>query len=261
MNGEFDAKLVFKSSGTTGTETSRHLIKDPDIYQKSFLKGFERIFGEPSQYVILALLPSYLERKDSSLVYMADFLIKKSQNPISGFYLNNYNDLQQKLRSIRSSSKRKKVILLGVSFALLDMARDFPVHFPELIIIETGGMKGRREEMIREELHEKIKEGFGVGQVYSEYGMTELLSQAYSTGEGLYSSPPWMKVLIRDTNDPLTLLSPGRSGGINIIDLANIDSCPFVATQDLGKVRKDGKFEVLGRFDNSDIRGCNLMVV
>lgn len=257
--GDFKPDVNFLSSGTTGSSVSRHYVKDIDLYRKSFLKTFQMFFGNPDQYTILALLPSYLEREGSSLIFMVDELINRSNKPESGFFLKDQNDLSKLLRSLKS--KNEKVILFGVSFALVDFANNFPMEFPGLIIIETGGMKGRRKEMVRTELHTILRKGFGVRQVYSEYGMTELLSQAYSTGNGKYSTSSWMKVLIRDMNDPLTLLPTERTGGINVIDLANIHSCSFIATQDLGRLDEDGKFEVLGRFDNSDTRGCNLLVV
>jgi hypothetical protein len=257
--GDFKPEINFSSSGTTGTSVSRHYVKDIKLYRKSFLKTFQLFFGNPDQYTILALLPSYLEREGSSLIFMVNELIERSNKPESGFFLHNQRDLSILLRSLKS--KNEKVILFGVSFALVDFATDYQMDFPGLIIIETGGMKGRRKEMVRTELHSILKKGFGVKQIYSEYGMTELLSQAYSVMGGKYSTPSWMKVLIRDMNDPLSLLSRGKTGGINVIDLANIHSCSFIATQDLGSLDKDGKFEVLGRFDNSDARGCNLMVV
>jgi phenylacetate-coenzyme A ligase PaaK-like adenylate-forming protein len=254
------ADEVFTSSGTTGIQNSRHYVGRLDLYSQSFTTGFEQFFGRTDDYVLLALLPSYLEQGGSSLVYMADKLIGLSGKSESGFYLHEYEKLAQVLASLRN--KNKKVILLGVTYALLDLAEQFPFHFPELILVETGGMKGRRQEMIREDLHKKLSSSFGIKQVYSEYGMTELLSQAWSKGDGVFETPPWMKVLIRDVNDPLSLLPEGKSGGINIIDLANIYSCSFIATSDLGKQIPDGsgKFIVLGRFDNSDVRGCNLMV-
>lgn len=247
---------VFLSSGTTGSLVSKHYVPDLSIYEKSFLKGFELFYGNPEQFIILAILPSYLERKDSSLVYMAGKLIELSKNPSSGFFLQNYDALIE----ILSRSTGQKVFLLGVTYALLDLAENY--KFPPFngIIMETGGMKGRRKEIIREELHAFLCEGFQVQQIHSEYGMTELLSQAYSKGNGIFKSPPWMKVLIRDTNDPKSLAGDHKTGGINIIDLANIHSCSFIATQDLGKTHTDGSFEILGRFDNSDIRGCNLMI-
>lgn len=249
---------VFFSSGTTGSIPSRHFVFDTGVYEESFLRGFRRVYGEPSDYCILALLPGYLERSNSSLVYMADRLIELSGCPHSGFYLHNIAMLAEKLHWLYGKGHR--IILLGVSFALLDLAEQHPMQIPKAIIMETGGMKGRRRELLREELHRVLKNAFGVPSVHSEYGMTEMFSQAYSTGDGLFSCPPWMRLLIRDPNDPLSLLPEGRSGGINIIDLANIYTCSFLATQDLGKIYPGGSFEVLGRFDNSDIRGCNLMV-
>ena len=257
----FDGKpeAVFTSSGTTGSNTSLHFIKNLNLYEESFLSGFEMFFGKPNEYVVLGLLPSYLERQGSSLIYMVNKLIELSGKKESGFYLNEYSELQNLLIKLRS--KNKKTILFGVSFALLDMAENFPVDFPELIIMETGGMKGKRKEMIREELHNILTKAFGVKKIFSEYGMTELLSQAYSIGDGLFDTPPWMKILIRDTEDPFSYLKVNKTGGINVIDLANIYSCSFIETQDLGKLHQNGKFEVLGRFDNSDVRGCNLLVV
>lgn len=259
LSSSKQAQLVFESSGTSSVQTSKHLVVESDMYIKSFLDAFKIFYGDPSDYCILALLPSYLERKGSSLVFMIDRLIKLSKHPLSGFYLNNLQELKISLQHLRSENQG--TILFGVSFALLDMANKFPLHFPELTIIETGGMKGRRREMVREELHTHLKKGFGVEKIHSEYGMTELLSQAYSQGDGIFRSPPWMKILIRDINDPLTLLGQGRTGGINVIDLANMFSCSFIETKDLGKRYSDHSFEVLGRFDQSDIRGCNLMVV
>jgi phenylacetate-coenzyme A ligase PaaK-like adenylate-forming protein len=256
----FSVEAVFKSSGTTGSQNSSHYLAKTDLYIKSFTKGFEKFFGLPHDFVILALLPSYLEQGNSSLVYMAKKLIELSGAAESGFYLNEYEKLASLLTMLRNEGK--KVMLLGVTYALLDLTEQFPIRFPELILVETGGMKGRREEMIREALHETLQQSFGVGQIFSEYGMTELLSQAWSKGEGIFETPPWMKVLIRDVNDPLSLLPEGKSGGINVIDLANLYSCSFIATSDLGKLLpgSNGQFTVLGRFDNSDVRGCNLMV-
>ncbi len=258
VSGRFAPQVVFTSSGTTGSAVSRHHVKNQELYAKSFFKGFEYFFGNITEYVILALLPSYLEREGSSLVYMADKLIRGTRDERSGFYLHDYDKLSETLMKLKFSEKR--VLLLGVTYALLDMAERFNVPFPELTVMETGGMKGKRKEMVREELHNKLIQAFGIKKVFSEYGMTELLSQAYSKGEGIFYTPPWMKILVRDINDPLTLLPAGKSGGINIIDLANIHSCSFIAVQDLGKVHVDGGFEILGRFDNSDIRGCNLMI-
>ena len=250
---------VFKSSGTTGMNRSQHFIQDISLYEDSFQKAFLHFYGDISDYTVLALLPSYVENGESSLVYMADFLIKASDNPHSGFYLNNYDLLIKKLQQLANSSK--KILLLGVSYALLDLVESHEFELPNMIIMETGGMKGRRKEMIREDLHKQLCQGFGVDAIHSEYGMTELLSQAYSKGNGVFSCPPWMKILIRDTNDPFAYMAPEKSGAINIIDLANLYSVSFLATQDLGKKWENGDFEVLGRFDNSDIRGCNLLVM
>ena len=259
ISGIFNEAIIFSSSGTTGSQTSKHVVKDLHLYVKSFQKGFELFFGKPENYVIVALLPSYLDREGSSLVYMVDHLMKDSYQSENGFFLNEFAELVKLLKSAKK--KNKRVILFGVTFALLDLAEKYAMDIPDLIIIETGGMKGRRKELVREELHDRLKKAFHVNQICSEYGMTELLSQAYSLGEGVFETPPWMKVLIRDTNDPLTLLSEGKTGGINVIDLANIHSCSFIATQDLGKMHNKEDFEVLGRFDNTDVRGCNLMFV
>lgn len=245
----------FHSSGTTGSLTSKHYIADLSIYKESFNKGFESFYGNPKDMRILALLPSYIEQGNSSLVYMVDHLIKESQHPESGFYLNHSEKLAKIL-----NDKNAPTILLGVTYALLDLVEKYEINNSKLIVMETGGMKGRRKEMIREDLHNILTKRFQVLSIHSEYGMTELLSQAYSKGEGKFNTPPWMKVLIRDTNDPLSLLGYNKTGGINVIDLANIYSCSFIATQDLGKLHKNNSFEVLGRFDASDIRGCNLMV-
>tara|TARA_R110001583_G_C5670235_1_gene410763 strand:- start:14896 stop:15873 length:978 start_codon:yes stop_codon:yes gene_type:complete len=250
---------TFLSSGTTGSLQSKHYVTDISIYEKSFEKGFEFFYGNIEDYTVLALLPSYLERDGSSLIYMANYFIKKSKKPKSGFYLNNLDELQKTL--IKLDEKGEKILLIGVSFALLDLVEKHQFQLKNTVIMETGGMKGRRKELIREELHGELCKGFGVEKIHSEYGMTELLSQAYSKGNGIFECPPWMKILTRDTEDALTILPQGKSGGINVIDLANINSCSFIATQDLGKTYKNGTFEVLGRFDNSDIRGCNLMVL
>ncbi|MGI4729899.1 MAG: hypothetical protein ACRYGB_15095 [Janthinobacterium lividum] len=251
-------EVTFTSSGTTGTFTSRHLVSDVSWYKNSFRSGFRQFYGDVKSYAFLALLPSYLERSGSSLIYMVEDLIVETDNSDSGFYLYNDEDLLEKLNLLQQ--KKQPTILIGVTFALLDFIEKHQLNFPELIIMETGGMKGRRKEMIREELHETLCKGFGVPAIHSEYGMTELLSQAYSLGEGLFNCVPWMKILIRDTNDPFTILPNGKTGGINVIDLANINSCSFIATQDLGKIHPNKMFEVLGRFDFSDIRGCNLLV-
>ncbi len=252
------ADIEFSSSGTTGNKTSKHFVQDISIYEQSYLKGFEYFYGPATEICILALLPNYLERSGSSLIYMFEDLIKKTKHPKSGFFLYNYKELFQVLNHLKN--KKQKTILIGVTYALLDFIEKYQINFPELIVMETGGMKGQRKELVREELHQILCKGFGVKNIHSEYGMTELLTQAYSQGKGLFKSPNWMKVLIRDTNDPLTLMPKDKTGGINIIDLANIHSCSFIATQDLGKSNSDGSFEILGRFDNSDIRGCNLMI-
>jgi len=252
-------EVIFESSGTTGSTPSRHYVADASLYRESFTKGFRRLYGDPAKFCLLALLPSYMERKGSSLVYMMDHLIKQTVQPDSGFYLENLRELSSILQ--KRMKDQVPTLLMGVSFALLDLAEQYPFQLDKhIIIMETGGMKGHRKELIRSELHQQLKEAFGIGHIHSEYGMTELLSQAYSAGEGLFKTPPWMKILIRDPNDPLSLLSTGQSGGINIIDLANINSCSFIATGDLGKIHEDNSFEVLGRYDNSDIRGCNLLV-
>ena len=255
-------EATFLSSGTTGVANSKHHVSSLAIYEDSFTKGFEKFYGKPEEYVFLALLPSYLERTGSSLVYMANKLIKLSGHKESGFYLDNTDELIKKMTELEKVGQ--KYILLGVTYALLDLAeKAHNEKLPALkhaIVMETGGMKGTRKEMVKEEVHTLLKQAFGLDEIHSEYGMTELLSQSYSTAKGIFSSPPWMRVLIRDTNDPFRLLGENKSGGINIIDLANIYSCSFIATQDLGKLHPGNKFEVLGRFDNSDLRGCNLMV-
>ena len=253
-----EVEVTFTSSGTTGMITSEHQVTDVSWYRESFRRAFNLFYGDVTQYCVLALLPAYLEREGSSLIYMADDLINQSKNPDSGFFLYDHDALYHQL--IKQQQMQKPTILIGVTFALLDFIETHPINFPELIVMETGGMKGRRKEMIRDELHHLLTKGFGVTAIHSEYGMTELLSQAYSDGNGLFTCPPWMKVITRDTNDPLTLLNANKTGGINVIDLANINSCAFIATQDLGVVNADGTFEVLGRFDNSDIRGCNLLI-
>jgi phenylacetate-coenzyme A ligase PaaK-like adenylate-forming protein len=248
---------LFTSSGTTGMQTSKHLVHDVSVYQESYRTAFNLFYGDISQYTLLALLPSYAEREGSSLIYMIDDLLQQAQAG-SGYYLHNHKELFETLETLKKLGK--PTILLGVTYALLDFVEQFTIQFPELIVMETGGMKGKRKELIREELHEQLCQGFGVANIHSEYGMTELLSQAYSKGQGVFSCPPWMQVCIRDINDPLTQIAPGKSGGINIIDLANVHSCSFIATQDLGKLSGPNQFEVLGRFDASDIRGCNLLI-
>jgi hypothetical protein len=248
---------VFTSSGTTGTDVSKHFVADVNIYKQSYTAGFRYFFGDISGKAVLALLPSYLERTGSSLITMVQGLIESSGNPVSGFFLNNHKELFDTLQLL----KRDKVpaLLIGVSFALLDFLEKYNIDFPELTVMETGGMKGRREEITRDELHSIIRSGFGIDKVCSEYGMTELLSQAYSKGQGIYNTPPWMKIIIRDPKDPFRKMPDETTGGVNIIDLANRYSCSFIETQDLGIMHNDGSFEITGRFDESDIRGCNLM--
>ncbi|WP_452227423.1 LuxE/PaaK family acyltransferase [Lacinutrix cladophorae] len=259
LSASEEIEQTFSSSGTTGSITSKHQVTNVSVYEESFRSGFKHFYGNIEDYTILALLPNYLEREGSSLVYMVNDLIKKSKKPQSGFYLDNLSELKSKLQTL--DVQGEKVLLIGVSFALLDLIENHSFQLQNTIIMETGGMKGRRKELIREELHDILKQGFGVQNIHSEYGMTELLSQAYSTGNGVFNCPNWMQVLTRDTEDALTIQNPGKTGGLNIIDLANVNSCAFIATQDLGKVNKDGSFEIIGRFDNSDIRGCNLMVL
>jgi len=251
-------EITFTSSGTTGMITSSHRVTDITWYEESFRLAFNIFYGDIRDFTVLALLPSYLEREGSSLIYMVDDLIKQSNHPDSGFFLYNHDELFHQLK--KQQDARKPTLLIGVTFGLLDFIENHQVNFPELVVMETGGMKGRRKEMIREELHQTLCKGFGVSAIHSEYGMTELLSQAYSNGNGIFNCPPWMKIISRDTNDPVTILENDKTGGINVIDLANVNSCSFIATQDLGRVYKDGSFEVLGRFDNSDIRGCNLLI-
>lgn len=250
---------TFTSSGTTGMITSKHLVTDISLYEGSYRKAFSEFYGNIEDYVVLALLPSYLERDGSSLIYMVKDLIDRTNNPASGFYLNQYDALIEKLTELDKAGQN--VILIGVTYALLDLIEKHQFQLQNTIVMETGGMKGKRREMIREELHEQLCRGFGVSAIHSEYGMTELLSQAYSLSDGIFECPPWMQVLIRDTEDALTYIEDGKTGGINVIDLANINSCAFIATQDLGKKKSNNSFEVLGRFDHSDIRGCNLMVL
>lgn len=250
---------IFTSSGTTGSITSQHFVTDIELYKESYVNGFAHFYGDIKDYVVLALLPNYLERNGSSLVFMVNDLIRKTNQSESGFYLHNLDELTQKL--IKLDKNGQKIILIGVSFALLDLIEKYQFSLKNTIIMETGGMKGRRKELVRAELHEVLKNGFGVAKIHSEYGMTELLSQAYSNGNGIFKTPPWMKILIRDTEDALTILPNQKPGGINIVDLANYNSCSFIATQDLGKINENGTFEIIGRFDNADIRGCNLMVL
>ncbi|WP_338130077.1 acyl transferase [Catalinimonas alkaloidigena] len=253
------AYTYFESSGTTGQQKSRHYLNDADFYLQVCKKIFEEQYGELSQFHIFALLPSYLERQHASLVAMADYFIEQSQSNLSGFYLHNYDDLLENMRKAKQSGC--KVLLLGVTFALLELAEKHRPNLEGIIVMETGGMKGRRKELIREELHQILKENLQVDYIHAEYGMTELLSQAYAKQDGVFRSPPWMRILIRDINDPFSIDQHLRYGGINVIDLANISSCAFIETQDLGKYNtKNDTFEVLGRFDHSDVRGCNLMI-
>lgn len=252
-------QTTFSSSGTTGILTSKHLVTDLSFYEASFRKAFSHFYGNIEDYAVLALLPSYLEREGSSLIYMVEDFIEASNHPDSGFYLHDHDALAKKL--IELDKAGQNVLLIGVTYALLDLIERHSFTLNNTIIMETGGMKGKRKELIREELHQILTNGFGVSKIHSEYGMTELLSQAYSLGDGRFECPPWMDILVRDTEDALSYVSTGKTGGLNIIDLANINSCSFIATQDLGKKYSDHSFEVLGRFDHSDIRGCNLLVV
>lgn len=256
--GIFKAEKIFLSSGTTGAETSKHYVKNVTLYTKSFMQCFTQFYGDIANYCVLALLPSYLEREGSSLIFMAETFIKESNHLKSGFYLYNTAELVEQLKQLEAANQ--PTLLLGVSFALLDVAENYQLQLKNTIVMETGGMKGKRKEITRAELHQFLTTKLGVKTIHSEYGMTELLSQAYSQGDGIYTSPNWMKILIRDINDQLSYLPHQKTGGINIIDLANEDSCAFIATQDLGKTYDNNQFEVLGRFDNSDLRGCNLLV-
>jgi hypothetical protein len=274
---EFEPQAIFESSGTTQAANSHHLVKEIELYRQSFIKAFKLFYGPVNEWCILGLLPSYLERENSSLVFMVDELIRESSQSQSGFYLYDYEKLHSTLKELED--KKQKTLLIGVTFALLDFAELYPLSLEYTTIMETGGMKGRRKELIRNELHDSLKNKFDVDFIHSEYGMTELLSQAYSQKDGIFHCPPWMKVLIRDEEDPLQVdsresivdsksgLSTGdfglqsKRGIINVIDLANIYSCSFIATEDAGKLYADGSFEVLGRIDNSDIRGCSLMAM
>jgi phenylacetate-coenzyme A ligase PaaK-like adenylate-forming protein len=261
QNGSFEPQVVFESSGTTGSATSRHYIMDALLYKEFFSKTFRLYYGEPSKWCIIGLLPSYLERKNSSLVFMVDELIQQSGHPSSGFYLNEYDRLREVLSELEQ--KAQPTLLIGVTFGLLDFAEVYVQGGQPLkhtTIIETGGMKGRRQEMVREEVHAVLKEAFKVKFIHSEYGMTELMSQAWSFGNGIFKTPPWMKIIMRDEEDPFHL-HPEGTGAINIIDLGNIHSCSFIATDDIGRLYADGQFEVLGRLDNSDLRGCSLLAM
>lgn len=257
ITGNTDPEIIFQSSGTGLSGRSKHFVTDVNLYKKIFIKSFEYFYEDVRQYQIFALLPSYIEREGSSLIFMINDLISKSQNQ-GGFFLDNIDQLIHNLQNTVTNDK--KVLLFGVSYALLELAENLQWRVPEMIVMETGGMKGRRKEIVRKELHSVLCKSFDVEKIHSEYGMTELLSQAYSKGNGTFHCPPWMKVLIRDVNDPVTIVKQGKTGGINVIDLANINSCSFIATQDLGKLNEDNSFEVLGRFDYSDIRGCNLLI-
>lgn len=258
-SGNFEAENIFTSSSTTGLGISKHYVKNNSDYEKSFRAGFQAFYGDISKYLVLALLPSYLERNGSSLVYMAQDFINESEYPESGFFLDEHKELLSKLQ--RANANNTPTLLLGVTYALLDFSEAYPIHLKNTIVMETGGMKGRKKEITRPEVHDILKANFGLTVIHSEYGMTELLSQAYSKGNGIFECPPWMGILIRDTSDPLQIVEDGKSGGVNIIDLANQDSCSFIATQDLGKTVGENQFEILGRFDNSEIRGCNLLAL
>lgn len=252
------SQLIFNSSGTTNLQTSKHFLRNAKVYEQSFTKAFNLFYGSPKKLAILALLPSYLEREDSSLVYMINHLIKESAHIKSGFYLHDFKSLKQSIDELEKA--KQPTLLLGVSFALLDLIEQFNFNLQYTTVMETGGMKGRRKELIREDLHQQLSKGFGVENIHSEYGMTELLSQAYSKANGIFNCPPWMRVYTQDTSDPFTRTKIGAIGSINIIDLANQDSCAFIATQDLGRMHSENQFEILGRIDYSDIRGCNLLV-
>tara|TARA_B100001059_G_scaffold234209_1_gene276140 strand:- start:2131 stop:3108 length:978 start_codon:yes stop_codon:yes gene_type:complete len=249
---------IFTSSGTTGSNLSRHFVTDLNLYEKSFMNCFKIFYGNIKEYTVLGLLPSYLERNNSSLVYMVNKMIEQSKFTESRFYLNEIDELKETILKLEKS--KRKTILIGVSYALLNLIEYHKFNLKYTLVMETGGMKGKREELIKSDLHKLLRNGFGVNNIHSEYGMTEILSQAYSKKNGLFSTPPWMNILIRDTEDAQSILPLNKTGGINIIDLANINSCSFIATMDLGKLHKNGQFEIMGRFDQSDIRGCNLMV-
>ena len=261
----FTPQIIFESSGTTGAITSKHYIKDLSVYENSFFKAFEIFYGNINEYCILGLLPSYLERNNASLVYMVDKLIQKSNNKKSGFFLAEFDKLHDTIKS--NELQNQKTLLIGVSYALVDFTEQFPMQLKHTIVMETGGMKGRREEMTKESLHQLLKEQLGVAGIHSEYGMTELLSQAYSYGNGIFNCPPWMKIMLRAEDNPLETLDnrnnniANNTGAVNIIDLANINSCSFIATDDLGRCYKDGSFEIIGRLEDSDIRGCGLMII
>lgn len=256
--GDRPPQRRFLSSGTTGMDRSTHHVADLNIYRQSLQHCFEWFYGSPDDYQFLALTPTPEQSPDSSLVFMVQRLMDLSQSAESGYFLNSFTGLKARLVQARSTGR--KVFMIGLTYALLDFAEQHPGAYGPLVVMETGGMKGRRREIMREELHEILGPAFGIDKVHSEYGMTELLSQAYSAGDGLFTSPPWMRVMIRDTNDPLAYVGAGRTGGINVVDLSNIHSCSFIATQDLGRLHADGRFEVLGRFEASDARGCSLLM-
>ncbi|MBP9689477.1 MAG: acyl transferase [Bacteroidia bacterium] len=257
--GEFTPQVIYTSSTTSGGIPSKHFVADKSIYAQSYLTAFKHFYGDPKQYVFLCLLPNYLERDGSSLIDMAQGLIEASNQTESGFYLYDFDKLATTIKEVLSQNKR--IFLLGVTFALLDFAEQFPMDLQYTIVMETGGMKGRKQEQTRIEIHDYLKNQFNITTIHSEYGMTELLSQGYSKGEGVFECAPWMKVVITDLNDPFTLMPTGKAGIINVIDLANVDSCAFIETQDLGRLLANGCFEVLGRMDNTEVRGCNLMYV
>lgn len=258
-SGNWKSQVVFESSGTTGASTSRHQVRDEGWYIDHCIKTFEAFYGKLDQFTLLALLPSYIERGNSGLISMVNAFIGKTGSSNSGFYLNEFDALVNKLEELRKT--KKPTILWGVTFGLLDFVEQYQIDFPDLIVMETGGMKGRREELTRVEVHSRLTQGLGVDVIHSEYGMTELFSQAYSKGDGLFLPSTTMKVFARDMNDPLSIVKPGKTGALNIIDLLNVNTCSFIETKDLTRVYEGGTFEVLGRMDNSDIRGCNLLVV
>lgn len=255
VSGRFSPQTVFRSSGTTGSATSRHAVKDLALYEQSFLQCFQNFYGAVEDLCILGLLPSYLERADSSLVFMVDILIKRSGHPAGGFYLYDHENLKEILGKLEAAGQ--KTILFGVTYALLDFAEAHPMPLQHTTVIETGGMKGRKKELTKEELYERLRTAFSLPEIHSEYGMTELLSQAYAAN-GLYQTPPWMRILLREETDPFAYSS--ASGAINVIDLANLYSCSFIATDDRARMHSDGRFEVLGRLDNSDVRGCSQLI-
>jgi len=255
---DFKESMFFESSGTTKTNNSRHFINDISLYKQSFVEGFEKFYGEPEHWCVIGLLPSYLERKNSSLVFMVDALIKMSRHPKSNFYLHDFEQLSIALKELEKA--KQKTLLIGVTYALLDFAEKYPMSLNHTVVMETGGMKGKRKEITRKEVHDFLKKQFELSAVHSEYGMTELLSQAYSKNNGIFECPPWMKVLVRNEDDPFDIAYTGP-GIVNIIDLANIYSCSFIASDDAGRVFENGNFEISGRIDGSDLRGCNLLVV